>query len=140
MTRFDRTFNDYGGAIEKDYQFPVMNFGGYERLKDITSLLLAVRSDTESWISIGYSTDYEEARADLTDVKTWRWTWKNVNLEDIILGYHNLEADRYAKVVRRNPGCRNIRHFTMTLSNAIAGQDLAIVWAQVFYKFKGKER
>lgn len=139
VTRFDRSFSDYGEAIDKSYQFPVMNFGSYERLKDVTSLLLAVRSDTDSKVVIQYDTDYE-TRRDLTDISTWHWVWKNTDLSETVLGYYNMETARYAKVVRRNPGCRNIRHFTLTLSNAEAGQDLAVVSAQIFYKFKGRER
>lgn len=148
VTRFDRTFSDYGAAIEKNYQFPVMNFGSYERLKDITSLLLAVRSDTESQVQIQYDSDYatridrtdQDRRTDLTAVNTWQWVWKNTNLEQTIVGYYNLEASRYAKVVRRAPGCRNVRHFALMVSNAEPGQDLAVVSAEIFYRFKGKER
>ena len=139
VTKFMRNWHDYGNAFEKRYQFPVLNFGGYERKKDITSLLLAVRSDTESTVTLQYDTDYE-TRLDQTEINTWHWEWKDVALEETILGYYNLETARYAKVVRRNPGCRNIRHFTLTLSNAEPGQDLAIVSAQIFYRFKGKER
>jgi hypothetical protein len=139
VTSFARTFHDYGEAFLKLYQFPVMNFGAYERKKDISSLLLAVRSDTESTVAIRYDTDYD-SRDDLTEVNTWQWVWRNMDMEQTILGYYNAEAARYAKVVRRNPGCRNIRHITFTLSNNEPGQDLAVVSAQVLYKFRGKER
>jgi hypothetical protein len=98
-----------------------------------------VRSDTDSRVAIIYDTDYT-TRGDLTDAKTWQWVWKNMDLESTILGYYNIEAARYAKVVRRNPGCRNVRHFTFSLSNGEPGQDLAVVSAQVLYKFRGKER
>ena len=139
VTRFGRFFTDYGEAIDKLYQFPVMAFGSYDRLKDVTQVILATRSDTETKIKIQYDTDYE-TREDLTELYTWAWTWKNLDLGAQILGYYNLEAPRYAKVAKRRPGCRHIRHFSMTLSNDAVGEDLAIVSAQVFYRFQGKER
>lgn len=139
VTRFGRFFTDYGEAIDKLYQFPVMNFGAYDRLKDVIQVILATRSDTETQIKIQYDTDYE-TRADLTEIYTWAWTWKNLDLGIQILGYYNLEAPRYARVAKRKPGCRHIRHFTMTLSNASPGEDLAVVSAQVFYRFQGRER
>lgn len=103
------------------------------------SMLQGTRSDTETKIKIQYDTDYE-TREDLTELYTWAWTWKNLDLGAQILGYYNLEAPRYAKVAKRRPGCRHIRHFSMTLSNDAVGEDLAIVSAQVFYRFQGKER
>lgn len=139
VTRFGRYFSDYGAGIEKVYQFPVSYFGDYSRLKDIVSVIISTRSDTETVIGIRYDTDYE-TRDDKTEIVTWSWTWMNLDLTANILGYYNLSAPRYAKVAKRRPGCRHIRHFTMTLSNNIPGEDLAIVSAQVYYKFQGKER
>lgn len=139
LTRFGRYFSDYGRGIDKRYQIPVLNFGTYDRLKDVTEVLITTRSDTETQIEIQYDTDYG-TWTDATEIQTWEWTWKNMDLGATILGYYNLEAPRYARVARRRPGLRHIRHFTMTLSNARAGEDLALVSAQVFYRMQGRER
>lgn len=139
VTRFGRFFTDYGEGIDKFYQFPVMYFGSYDRLKDVLAVLIATRSDTETEIAIRYDTDYE-TRYDKTEIHTWSWSWVPMDLGKQILGYYNLEAPRYAKVAKRKPGCRHVRHFSMALSNATPGEDLAVVSAQVYYRLQGKER
>ena len=139
VTRFARVFTDYGQGFEKLYQFPVTDFGRTDRLKDVTGVQFAVRSDTESMVEIRYDTDYE-SRTDCTPIPTWDWTLGRMDLGGRVVGGYNLETPRYARLAARKPGCRHVRHFTMTLRNDRPGQDLAIVSAQIFYRFAGKER
>lgn len=134
LTQFIRTFSDYGGAIKKVYQFPTQFYDTYDRLKDVIYCLFAVRSDTDTDITILYSTDYEE-RLDRTDIRNYTWKLFPRNLE-----YRSLGVPRYAHVEKRKPGCRHIRHFTMRMENNQNGRDMALVYAQVFYRFTGKER
>ena len=134
ITLFSRSFSDYDGPIEKLYQFPTQYFGSYDRLKDVTSVLVAVRSDTDTDITIRYDTDYE-TRYDLTPIQSYSWRLSPRNL-----ARRYLAVSRYAHVARRRPGCRHVRHFSMTFSNNVVGSDLAVVSAQIFYKFQGKER
>lgn len=139
VTLFARVFLDYGTAIEKVYQFPVLNFGSYDRLKDVTGALLAIRSDTESQVDIRYDTDYE-SRMDCTEIPSRTLHFGQTDLAGRVLGGYNLIGPRYVQTARRKPGCRHVRHFTMTLSNDRPDQDLAIVSAQIFFRFVGKER
>lgn len=134
VTVFDRSFSDYGGAIEKLYTFPTQYFGGYDRLKDIQYLLVTVRSDTDTEVRLRYDTDYER-RADLTPIRsfTWRLTPRNLVLRC-------LTPMRYGHVAKRKPGCRHVRHFSLTLENNEVTQDLAIVSAQIYYRYAGRER
>lgn len=134
VTRFGRYFSDYGEAIEKVYQFPTQDFGSYDRLKDVVSILVSVRSDTDTDVSIRYDTDYE-TRYDMTPIRSYSWRMTPRNM-----AIRCLSVSRYAHVVRRRPGCRHLRHFSMTFSNNVAGCDLAVVSAQILYKFQGKER
>lgn len=134
VTRFDRVFADYDQAIEKLYQIPTQDFGSYDRLKDVTSLLIAVRSDTDTDVTIRYDTDYE-VRWDKTMIQSYSWRLVPRNLTKRFLA-----VAKYAHVVRRKPGCRHVRHFSMTLSNNEVGSDLAVVSIRIFYKFQGKER
>ena len=144
VSKFERTFADYavmedgelvsGYPIDKLYTMPTQYFGTYERLKDITSLLLEVRSDTNTTVEIEYHTDYE-IRKDRTDIRSWSWRWT-----PWILAQFSPIVQRYAKVVRRAPGCRHIRQFAVSLSNNTIFEDLAIVSAQVYYRFTGKEK
>ena len=50
------------------------------------------------------------------------------------------ETGRFAVVAKRKPGCRHVRHFTVTLENDTLGADLAIVSMQIYYRLQGKER
>lgn len=131
LARFDRTnsnLSDFGSAISKLYQFPTLHFGSYDRLKDVLYLLLSVRSDVNSTVAIRYDTDYE-TRYDLTPIVTTAPTGTSV-----------AQSRRFVMVAKRKPGCRHVRQFGLTLSNNTAGEDLALVSAQVFYRFTGKER
>ena len=72
VTVWERIFSDYDGPIEKLYQFPTQDFGSYDRLKDVASVLIAVRSDTDTDITIRYDTDYE-TRYDQTEIQSYSW-------------------------------------------------------------------
>ena len=134
VTRFGRHFTDYEGPIEKLYQFPAQDFGSYEYLKDITRCVFSVRSDTDSIVDIEYQSDYE-TRHDYTDIRSmsWRLTPRN-------LAYRALSVQKFAHVAHRKPGCRHVRHFSMKLSNNELAQDLAILSAQIQYRFTGRDR
>ena len=134
VSELRRVFTDYNGAIEKVYQFPTQFFGGYDRLKDVVSILIALRSDTDSVVTIRYDSDYE-TRYDLTPIRAFSWRLSPRNL-----AYRCLSSNKYAHTVRRKPGCRHVQHFSMTFSNNVAGCDLSIVSAQIFYKYQGRER
>lgn len=133
VTAMKRVFADYGQAIDKVYRFATRYMGTYDRLKDITGVIFNVRGDTDSIMRITYETDYEK-REDLTPVRAMSW-----HLAPRNLGYRNLGILRFAAVARRKPGCRHVRHFTMTLSNNEVGMDMAVISAQVFYRYRGRD-
>lgn len=134
VTRFERCFSDYNGPIEKLYQFPPQNFGTYDRLKDVLYCIFAVRSDTDTEVHIQYQTDYE-TRDDPTNIKSMSWRLAPRNL-----AYRCLSVQKFTHVARRRPGCRHVRHFAMRLSNNTAAQDLAILSAQIYYRYTGRDR
>lgn len=134
ITVFKRDFMDYGGAIEKVYQFPPQFFDTYDRLKDVMYCIFTVRSDTDSVTQILYQSDYE-TRADMTPIYALSYHLVPRNLAARCLSYA-----RYAHVSRRKPGCRHVRHFAMRLSNDVAGQDLSIVSAQIYFRYSGRDR
>lgn len=134
VTRWARVFSDYNGAIEKVYQFPPQFFDTYERLKDILDCIFVVRSDTDTDIRIQYQTDYE-TREDLTTLESYSWRLFPRNLN-----YRHLAVQKFATSARRRPGCRHVRHFAMRLSNNQVAQDLAVVSAQIHFRYTGKDR
>lgn len=134
VTEFRRIFGDYGGPIHKKYRFATESMEGYDRLKNILSVLFTVRSDTDTVVNITYETDHE-TRSDPTPIRSFAWRAAPRNL-----AYRYLGGRRYATVARRRPGCRHVRHFSMTLENNEYGADLSVVSAQIFYRFQGRER
>ena len=134
VTRFDRTFIDYENPIEKVYQFPTQYLSSYDRLKDVTRCIFSVRSDTDSVVEIRYQTDYE-TRFDKTNIRSTSWKLVPRNL-----AYRALNVQRFAHVAHRKPGCRHVRHFSMRLTNNELAQDLAILSAQIQYRFTGRDR
>lgn len=134
VTVFERTFLDYGNAIEKVYQFPPQFFDSYDRLKDILYCIFTVRSDTDSVVRIRYDSDYER-RYDLTDIRSYSWRLSPRNL-----AFRCLSVQRFAHVARRNPCCRHVRHFSIRLENNEPAQDLAIISAQIYFRYLGRDR
>lgn len=134
ITEMRRNFRDYDAPICKKYRFAVQNMGGYDRMKDITGVALTVRGDTDTLIRTFYETDHER-REDLTPVRAASWRLFPRNLS-----YRELGVQRFAAVARRRPGCRHVRHFTMELSNNEPGMDMAVISAQVLYRYIGREK
>ena len=134
MTVFLRNFMDYEGAIDKVYQFPPQFFDTYDRLKDVLYCIFTVRSDTDSVVDILYQSDYED-RLDLIPIQSYSWKLTPRNL-----AYRCLRVQKFAHVARRKPGCRHIRHFAMRLTNNEVAQDLAILSAQIYFRYLGRDR
>lgn len=134
VTVFLRNFMDYEGAIDKVYQFPPQFFDTYDRLKDVLYCIFTVRSDTDSVVDILYQSDYED-RLDLIPIQSYSWKLTPRNL-----AYRCLRVQKFAHVARRKPGCRHIRHFAMRLTNNEVAQDLAILSAQIYFRYLGRDR
>ena len=133
VSDFRNNFSDYDQPIDKVYQFATQNMGTYDRLKNVMSVVFAVRSDTDTTTNIKYMTDYED-RYDLTPIRSMSWQLVPRNL-----AFRYLGVQRYAVVQRRRPECRHVRHFTMRLENNILGQDLSIISAQLQFNYQGRQ-
>lgn len=134
LSRFERVCADYGRAIEKLYRFATEHFGGYDRLKNVDSVVLVMRSDTNATASLRYITDHEQ-REDRSELRAWSWMLSPRNLS-----FRSLRGRGFASVFRRRCACRGVRHFAMRLYNDRVGQDLSVVSAQVFYNYQGRQR
>ena len=135
IVRLGETYNDFGQPIRKVYQFPVRNFGGYDLLKDVRSVILSLRADTPSDVSVIYETDYE-TRTDLVSLTVAgydRLTERNLETRD-------LSVPRHAAVFRRKPKCKHVRHFSLRLENNTAGQNLAPYSAEIGIRYEGRLR
>lgn len=134
VTLMKRNFEDYGEPIHKVYRFAAQYMGSYDRLKDVTGVIFVVQGDTDTVIHVTYETDYEK-REDLTPVRSSSWKMVPRNLT-----FRDLGIRKFATTARRKPGCRHVRHFTMQLENNERGMDMAVISAQMFYRYQGRER
>ena len=134
VSAMHRIFTDYGRAIEKKYRFAAQTMGGYDRLKDVTDVIFAVRGDTNTFLDVDYITDYD-VRRDLTPVRATSW-----RLSPRDMTFRDMSISRFNAVARRKPGCRHVRHFAMELSNNERGMDMAVISAQMHYRYQGRDR
>ena len=134
LSLFKRVYADYGQGIDKVYRFATEHFGSYDRLKNVDSVILVMRSDTNTTAKVCYITDHEQ-RYDKTELRAWSWLLSPRNLS-----FRCLTGRGFASVFRRVCRCRGVRHFTMRLSNDRVGQDLSVVSAQVFFNYQGRQR
>ena len=107
---------------------------GFDKLKDVLSVLFSVRGDTDTRIQLTYETDYGIWK-DPTPITSFSWRLAPRNL-----AYRYLSVRRFATIARRKPGSRHVRHFAMQLDNNEAGMDMSIVSAQIYYRYQGRER
>lgn len=124
LTKFSSSFSDYAQPISKHYEFPIQLLGGISRLKDVTKAVFAFGVDAASDIGLTYLTNLE-TRADLTGIHV------PAPSAGVLPGPH---------IVIRRPMCRHIRTFSVRLENNTAGQDLAIVSAQLQYTLQDMDR
>ena len=145
LSKFVKGYHDYSyidpedgqkknGPIQRRYVFATQFFGTYEVLKDVLKVIFAVRSDTRTYMTITYMTDWEQ-RQDLTDIDVMAWM-----LVPRDLRYRCLRPLPYAFTAVRIPRCFHIRHFQMKLENNTADQDMSLVSAQIIYRYSREEK
>ena len=134
LTHFVRNYMDYGGPIEKLYRFATQYFGGYDRLKNVNSVIISMRPEADCTAQLKYITDYEE-RADMTSLSLLAW-----RLVPRDLRYRMLAGVGFGATFRRKPMCRRVRYFTMQLEDNVTAHELSIVSAQIFYNYQGRLR
>ena len=99
------------------------------------TVIIALRGEEASSTRLTYLTDYEQ-REDLTPLSTSG----SQSVSPRNLTFRDLSVNNHAAVFRRRPMCRHVRHFSMKLENTNAGEDLAILYAQMQVRFLGRDR
>ena len=127
-------YSDFGEPILKRYSTPVLFFGDSDRLKDVNNVIFTVSADTWSRLHVTYTTDCE-TRRDLTEALYLFHRFLPRNL-----GARSLAPKTYSATIRRKPGCRHIRYFSMTIESAELGMDMSLVSAQIFFRKQGRDR
>ena len=134
ISRFVRTYRDYGGGIEKVFTFATQDFGQLQRQKHVRKVELVTRSDTDTVVQLAYTTDHA-VRKELTPIRVYSYRLLPRNLAFRFLGVR-----RFGAVSIRVPGCRYVRYFSLRLSNDEPGCDMSIVSARFFADLVIKER
>jgi len=128
LARFKQgLYSDYGRPLYKYYQFAVQTLGSLTRQKDVVQVVFALPGDVPASVNLGYLTDLG-ARDDTTPLA--------VTPPTQITGINPLGP----VIAVRRPDCRHVRSFSMTLKDNTADKGLAIVSAQVLYKYTTPER
>lgn len=128
LARFKQgLYSDYGRPTYKHYQFAVQTLGSLTRQKDVVQVVFALPGDVPASVNLGYLTDLG-ARDDMTPL-------------DVIPPTQITGINPLGPVIAvRRPDCRHVRSFSMTLKDNTADKGLAIVSAQVLYKYTTPER
>lgn len=128
LARFKQgLYSDYGRPLYKYYQFAVQTLGSLTRQKDVVQVVFALPGDVPASVNLAYLTDLG-ARDDTTPLA--------VTPPTQITGINPLGP----VIAVRRPDCRHVRSFSMTLKDNTADKGLAIVSAQVLYKYTTPER
>lgn len=130
----DLSYTDFGEPIPKRYATPVMFFSDGDRLKDINSVIFTVASDTWSRLHVTYTTDCE-TRRDQTEALYLFYRFLPRNL-----GARSLAPKTYSATIRRKPGCRHVRYFSMLIESTEKGTDMNLVSIQIYYRKQGRDR
>lgn len=135
LTRFTRSYSDYGQPIHKVYRFATQSFGTYERLKDVLYAIFIVRGDTNTNIDVYYCNDYvlDTRVSSIRSNKTWRLAPRD-------LSYRDLGVYSFATVAKRVFGSKRVKHFSMLLENNTAEADMCVIGAELFYRYSAAER
>ena len=104
-------------------------------MKDVLTVIFAVRGETPHDTKVIYQTDYE-ARQDLTNLVS---TGGGASLVPRDLSYRDLSVNLHAATFRRRPMCRHVRHFAIRLETESAC-DLSILSAEIQYRLLGRDR
>lgn len=134
IVKFVEQFSDFGEVIPRRYVFATQMFGTYEVLKDVLKVVFAVRSDTDTAMSIRYKTDYE-IRYDKTPIYSYSW-----RLAPRDLTHRSLKPQLFAGTAVRIPRCFHVRHFSMALINNTVNSDMSLISAQIFYRYNREDR
>lgn len=130
----DLSYTDFGEPIPKRYATPVMFFSDGDRLKDINSVIFTVASDTWSRLHVTYTTDCETRRDQTEALYLFhRFVPRN-------LGARSLAPKTYSATIRRKPGCRHVRYFSMVIESTEKGTDMNLVSIQIYYRKQGRDR
>lgn len=134
IAKFIEQYSDFNESIPRRYTFATQNFGTYEVLKDVLKIVFAVRSDTDTSMTILYKTDYG-IRADLTPIRAYSW-----RLAPRDLTHRSLRPLLFAGTAIRTPRCFHVRHFQMQVYSNTINTDMSIVSAQIIYRFSREDR
>ena len=110
-------------------------FGGYDRRKNVNSVIVTLGAFESENTELVYITDYEE-RADLTNLEVVPCLEYEASR---VVGTRPL-SETVPAVFRRRPMCRRVLHFTMRLRNNNINEDLELISAQVFWNTQGRLR
>ncbi len=134
IASFYDSFNDFGAAIEREYEFAAQSFGAEDALKNVEEMALTVASETDSLMRLEYKSD-RLRREDPLPIRAY-----SARLIPRNLTYRMLSVGNFAHTVVRAPRALGVKHFSARLYNNERGQDMSVISAKIIFKYAGRER
>lgn len=128
ITKFTDDFADYGAAISAYWQSKAFDFNYPQYLKTVSEVIIGLRTDTNTAITIEYLDERKE-KVDSTTVTAGSFSWENFSWEVFTWQYY-----RYAKQIRRRPKRKKIVYFAIKISNAQLSRDMGITDVSIYFE------
>lgn len=135
VTRFDRSYADYGQGIRKRYRFAVQSFDGFDRFKDVLYGVFDLYGDIPSVTRVYYSCGAMGTMraADIVCGSKWRLVPRDLSQRDL-----RIEPARQR--VKRMFGVTEAEDFSMWLENDTPGEDLCIGGAELYFRYSREKK
>lgn len=127
ITKFIDNFADYGSAISCYWQSKAFDFDMPQYLKTVQEVILGLRTDTNTSITIEYL-DEKNEKIDSKTITVGNFSWENFSWEAFTWKFY-----RYAQQIRRRPKRKKIVYLSTRISNEQLSHDLGITDMTIIY-------
>lgn len=133
--KLQEAFSDFGQPIERLFRLPAQTFDSFDTRKNVNSVIIAMSAEHETNTELTYHTDY----GSYTDGTNLQVVPENTYQQNRTPGTRP-QSDTIMAVFRRRPMCRRISHFSFTLCNRNANEDMSLGSVRICYSKQGRLR
>jgi hypothetical protein len=132
ITKMEDTFLDYGAAISCHWQSKAFDFGLHQFYKTVTQVIMGLRTDTNTSVTIQYL-DEKKEKIDTKTITVGKFLYESFSYE-----FFRYTLRYYAQQIRRKPKRKKIVYFSIRLSNSTAARDLGITDLTIIFDKNGR--
>jgi len=123
---------DYGAAIACHWQSKAFDFGLHQYYKTVYEVIIGLRSDTNTLVTIEYL-DEKKEKIDSKTITVGNFSYERFSYEVFTYGLF-----RYAQQIRRKPKRKKIVYFSIKLSNNSVSRDMGITDISLIWQQNGR--